>query len=168
MHDLNLLPERAEMTTEWKECPHCGGARMNLIEQLRTWDEIPEDDGEAFYWLDLKTGEAADNIESLHQQLADCQAANAKLEAEKEYRYVEQILRPIKILIALAQSAETLADNSEEIDEKVVLGIPSDFETLSENLDLLDELPDDKPGYTLSAAAKAAWALRHVLGENYD
>ena len=32
---------------------------MNLVEQLRTWDEIPDDDSDAFHWLDLKTAEAA-------------------------------------------------------------------------------------------------------------
>lgn len=106
----------------------------------------------------------AAQIEGLNEQVAE-------LERAKEYKYVEQVLRPIKILIALAQSAETLAENSEETENssgKIALGMPSDFETLSENLDLLDELPDDKPGYTLSGAAKAAWALRDLLGENYD
>jgi hypothetical protein len=63
---------------------HCGGVRMNLIEQLRTWDEMPEDDGEAFHWLDLKTGEAADNIESLHQQLAGAIAACKQKDAALE------------------------------------------------------------------------------------
>lgn len=108
--------------------------------------------------------EQAAQIEGLNEQVAE-------LERAKEYKYVEQVLRPIKILIALAQSAETLAENSEETENssgKIALGMPSDFETLSENLDLLDELPDDKPGYTLSGAAKAAWALRDLLGENYD
>ena len=57
---------------------------MNLIEQLRTWDEMPEDDGEAFHWLDLKTGEAADNIESLHQQLAGAIAACKQKDAALE------------------------------------------------------------------------------------
>ena len=63
---------------------------MNLIEQLRTWDEMPEDDGEAFHWLDLKTGEAADNIESLHQQLAGAIAAcKQKDEALSKIEYLE-------------------------------------------------------------------------------
>lgn len=115
--------------------------------------------------------DAADLIERQAAQIEGLNEQVAELERAKEYKYVEQVLRPIKILIALAQSAETLADNSEETENssgKIALGMPSDFETLSENLDLLDELPDDKPGYILSGAAKAAWALRDLLGENYD
>ena len=46
---------------------------MTLIEHLRGWDEIPEDDSEAFRWLDLKTAEAADELEFLQQQLAACE-----------------------------------------------------------------------------------------------
>lgn len=42
---------------------------MTLIEHLRGWDEMPEDDSEAFRWLDLKTTEAADELEFLQQQL---------------------------------------------------------------------------------------------------
>ena len=45
---------------------------MTLVKQLRTWDEMPNDDDKAFHWLDLKTAEAADEIESLRQQLARC------------------------------------------------------------------------------------------------
>ena len=44
---------------------------MTLIEHLRGWDEMPEDDSEAFRWLDLKTAEAADELEFLQQQLVD-------------------------------------------------------------------------------------------------
>jgi len=48
---------------------------MTLVKQLRTWDEMPNDDDKAFHWLDLKTAEAADEIESLRQQLAAALAA---------------------------------------------------------------------------------------------
>lgn len=48
---------------------------MTLVKQLRTWDEMPDDDNKAFHWLDLKTAEAADEIESLRQQLAAALAA---------------------------------------------------------------------------------------------
>ena len=44
---------------------------MTLIEHLRGWDEMPEDDSEAFRWLDLKTAEAADELEFLQKQLVD-------------------------------------------------------------------------------------------------
>ena len=50
---------------------------MELVEQLRTWDEIPDDDAKAFHWLDLKTAEAADLIE---KQAAELEAARAEIE----------------------------------------------------------------------------------------
>ena len=52
---------------------------MTLIEHLRGWDEMPEDDSEAFRWLDLKTAEAADELEFLQQQLAACERQRDKL-----------------------------------------------------------------------------------------
>jgi len=35
-------------------------------------------------------------------------------------------------------------------------------------LDALEELPDDKPGYTLSEPARAEWALRDLLTPNAE
>jgi len=95
----------------------------------------------------------------------------AQLEREKEYRYVEQILRPIRILLKVAECAESLADNSEEMegeDGRIHVGMAADFDELSDALDLLDELPDDKPGYVLGGAAKAAWALHDIIGDTND
>ena len=91
-----------------------------------------------------------------------------RLEREKEYRYVEQILRPIRILLKVAECAESMADNSEEMegeDGRIHVGTAADFDELSDALDLLDELPDDKPGYVLGGAAKAAWALHDIIGD---
>ena len=42
---------------------------MNLVKQLRTWDEMPEYDSDSFNWLDLKTAEAADLIERQAAQI---------------------------------------------------------------------------------------------------
>ena len=143
---------------------------IDLIRRLRKIATLESEDYGAEP-QDHSSWQAADLIERQAAQIEGLNEQVAELERAKEYKYVEQVLRPIKILIALAQSAETLAENSEETENssgKIALGMPSDFETLSENLDLLDELPDDKPGYTLSGAAKAAWALRDLLGENYD
>ena len=100
-------------------------------------------------------------IDSLKEQVA-------QLELEKEYRYVEQILRPIRILLKVAECAESMADNSEEMegeDGRIHVGTAADFDELSDALDLLDELPDDKPGYVLGGAAKAAWALHAIIGD---
>lgn len=111
----------------------------------------------------------------LRGQLLEIRAENealkeqvAQLELEKEYRYVEQILRPIRILLKVAECAEGMADNSEEMegeDGRIHVGTAADFDELSDALDLLDELPDDKPGYVLGGAAKAAWALHDIIGD---
>ena len=49
-----------------------------LIEHLRTWDQIPDDDYKAFHWLDLKTGEAADLIEAQANEIAELHEERAK------------------------------------------------------------------------------------------
>ncbi|MBR7929443.1 hypothetical protein [Burkholderia ambifaria] len=43
----------------------------------------------------------------------------------------------------------------------------ANFDAVSNALDRLEELPDDKPGYTLDAAGKAEWALRTVLADHH-
>lgn len=81
---------------------------------------------------------------------------------------MEQVLRPIRILLKVAECAESLADSSEEMegeDGRIHLVMAADFDELSDALDLLDELPDDKPGYVLGGAAKAAWALHDIIGD---
>jgi len=52
---------------------------MNLVEHLRTWDDIPDDDAKAFHWLDVKTAEAADELEFLQQQLGDARRTGKEL-----------------------------------------------------------------------------------------
>lgn len=71
-------------------------------------------------------------------------------------------------LLKVAECAEGMADNSEEMegeDGRIHVGMAADFDELSDALDLLDELPDDKPNYVLGGAAKAAWALRDIIGD---
>ena len=41
--------------------------------------------------------------------------------------------------------------------------IGHDFDTLSEALDALDELPDDQPGCVMNGPARAEWALSKLL-----
>lgn len=109
-----------------------------------------------------------DEIEALRAENEALKEQVTQLEREKDYRYVEQILRPIRILLKVAKCAESLADNSEEMegeDGRIHVGTAADFDELSDALDLLDELPDDKPGYVLGGAAKAAWALHDIIGD---
>lgn len=74
--------------------------------------------------------------------------------------------RVIEMLISLARTAHHALDNSEERAGKdrteFVLTDPW-YRELSDALDALDALPDDKPGYALGAAGKAEWALRELL-----
>lgn len=91
-----------------------------------------------------------------------------RLKAEAEHRYVEQILSPIRLLLRVAKTAFLAADDSEEImtdDGREYRIIGPDFDELSDALDALEELPGDRPGYVMSGPAKAAWALRDIIGE---
>ncbi|MGD1826920.1 hypothetical protein A203_16590 [Chromobacterium violaceum] len=72
----------------------------------------------------------------------------------------------VRDLVALAQVVSIALDDSEERqgDEGRVHLIDSDnFDEVCGALDKLDELPDDKPGYTLGPAGKAEWVLRRLL-----
>lgn len=66
-------------------------------------------------------------------------------------------------LLSLAYASWNLADNTGD-DGNGLMVEQADFQQLSDALDRLDELPDDQPGYTMEAAAKARWALRRLLG----
>lgn len=91
-----------------------------------------------------------------------------RLKAEADQHYVEQVLSPIRRLLTVARCAEFLADGVMNDGDGLHIMSESDFDALSKALDALDELPDDKPGYTLSGAAKAAWALRDLVGGTND
>lgn len=70
--------------------------------------------------------------------------------------------KAIDDLITLAGATYNLADNTQ--DHTIVE--PVDFIKVSDALDALDDLPDDQPGYTMGPAAKAAWALRRLIGHD--
>lgn len=133
------------------------------IDFLKRCKELGLQGGKLSNWLDEIEALRAEN-EALKEQVT-------QLEREKDYRYVEQVLRPIRILLKVAECAESMADNSEEMegeDGRIHVSMAADFDELSDALDLLDELPDDKPGYVLGAAAKAAWALHDIIGDTND
>ena len=124
-----------------------------------------------FMASELTHSEMCEEIEALRAENEALKEQVAQLELEKEYRYVEDILRPIRILLKVAECAESLADNSEELEGeagRIHVGMATDFDELSDALDLLDELPDDKPDYVLGGAAKAAWALHDLIGDTND
>lgn len=68
----------------------------------------------------------------------------------------------VEKLIAVARAAWHATDNSEEVergDGRQYCIDAVQFDALSEALDALDELPDDRPGYVMHGPAKAEWAL---------
>ena len=66
---------------------------MNLVKQLRTWDEMPEYDSDSFNWLDLKTAEAADLIE---RQAAQIEMMRSTLHGivDADWRKWEELASP--------------------------------------------------------------------------
>lgn len=72
----------------------------------------------------------------------------------------------IQALITLAHATHLALDDSEEFEgpEGRSHGIAGqDFDDICQALDVLEELPDDKPGKTLAPGGRAEWALRRLL-----
>lgn len=72
----------------------------------------------------------------------------------------------IAALIDATRAAFHALDDSEEREGpngRLYVIQSHDYDELSASLDALDELPDDKPRYTLGPAGKAEWALRALL-----
>jgi hypothetical protein len=64
----------------------------------------------------------------------------------------------LKALLQLAYAAWCLADDSEDLGDGFHKIDHANFVNLCDALDLLDELPDDQPGYVMESAAKA-WPI---------
>lgn len=95
------------------------------------------------------------------QQTASCveHRPAAKQQAEPAARDV------IGKLIELTRAVNIALDDSEERDgidgrEHVIGSV--NFDAVCDALEALEELPDNKPGWAMNAADKAAWALRHL------
>jgi hypothetical protein len=68
-------------------------------------------------------------------------------------------------LLAVASAAWHALDDSEEASDGThIIGL-TDAAALAASLQALDELPDDKPGYTMDGPGRAEWALRALLGQ---
>jgi hypothetical protein len=75
----------------------------------------------------------------------------------------------IRLLIEVARAAFTAADNTEDAgDPEFVKMDRAGYDALSAELDKLDDLPDDQPGYTMSGPARAEWALRVLLANGAE
>lgn len=85
--------------------------------------------------------------------------------AEQAQQAEPVALDVIAKLVALARAVNIALDDSEERDgadgrEHVIGSV--NFDAVCNALDALEELPDNKPGWAMNAADKAAWALRHI------
>jgi hypothetical protein len=71
----------------------------------------------------------------------------------------------VRALIEVARHAHNALDDGEAMPDGTHRIGPTDTENLIAALDVLEQLPDDKPGYTLEGhgPAKAEWALRGLL-----
>jgi len=72
----------------------------------------------------------------------------------------------VDLLVKVASTAFLALEDSEERegeDGRIHVLDSSSFDALSNALDALDQLPDDRPGYTMGPAQKAEWALRHSV-----
>lgn len=72
----------------------------------------------------------------------------------------------IEMLLGLVYAVWCALDDSEEIDGDRHIIDGGNFKALCDAIDAIEELPDDRPGYTMGAAAKARWALRSLIGQN--
>lgn len=74
--------------------------------------------------------------------------------------------KALAALVNVARAAFYAADDSEEIegDDGRELRVSSNnFDALSDALDALDDLPDDRPDYVMNGPARAEWALRELF-----
>ena len=87
----------------------------------------------------------------------ECDELRAKLDSASKV---------VAALVQVARAAWHAADDSEEVltdDGRAHRIFGPDFDELSDALDVLDELPDDQPGYVMNGPARAEWALRNLL-----
>jgi hypothetical protein len=69
-------------------------------------------------------------------------------------------------LIHLVRALYYALDDGEETERQGVEIAEDHYNLLSLAIAVFDDLPDDKPGYVMGPAAKAAWALRRIIGES--
>jgi hypothetical protein len=72
-------------------------------------------------------------------------------------------LAALRALIVVAAAAHHAANESEILHGGEARIGARDFQALSDALDQLDALPDNRPDYVLAGAALAEWHLRDLL-----
>ncbi|HEF4754632.1 TPA: hypothetical protein SAP12_002807 [Burkholderia multivorans] len=87
-------------------------------------------------------------------------------QADPRVELTDEQREAIAAMIELTRATFIALDDSEEqegADGRQHAIDSANFDAVSNALDRLEELPDDKPGETLNAAGKAEWALRALL-----
>lgn len=77
----------------------------------------------------------------------------------------EEERRVIDLLLDTVDCALLAMDDAEELHDATYLVGSGDADRLITCLERLEELSDDRPGYTLGPAGKAQWALRRLFEE---
>lgn len=115
----------------------------------------------------------ADQLHRMERVGAELEASHPVLEkltrdiadAERRWRVAHNVAM---MLEAVAQAAYTALDDSEEFEgvgnliEHAISA--ANFDALSEAFDALEDLPDNKPGCTLSPPGRARWMLQQNVG----
>jgi hypothetical protein len=72
----------------------------------------------------------------------------------------------VRALIDVARKAYTAADDSEDDGTDTIKMPRAEYKELCDALEVLDQLPDDKPGVVMTGPARAEWALRGLLDDH--
>lgn len=150
-----------------------GSNNLKVKEKLNAWCEIPKSHYDAY--LSVMGGRGPMGVLG-HPDgpvTLELNRYNPKVEIRALYAAppAQGIdlghVRVIEMLLTLAETAYTLADNANDMAECENVDY-TDFVAMSDALDALAELPDDQPGYVMSEPAKARWALRALIDGQRD
>lgn len=100
----------------------------------------------------------ATKLQETEQELADTSE-----DCMRWMQIVERSQPIVGLLLNALRCAWIMADDA-EVRRKVARVDIDDFEKFSDAIEALEELPDDRPGYTMTPVGRAEWALRELLG----
>jgi soluble cytochrome b562 len=155
---LPLLTDRdqrlATMTSAWT-------VGRKLLAAWQRGEVPPADPAMPYYvdqaWLDAAPVENGQGVVRSQQ----CEPTEAMLNVALAAQAPENhaLDTTTDLLLDVARLAHDAMDGTEENDTGLHWN-REDFDALSEAMDKLDALPDNRPGYVMGPAAKAAWELK--------
>ena len=89
-------------------------------------------------------------------------AIKAEVALKREQEAAGKARQPLALLLDLVDALYFALDDSEEIADGKYVIEAEHAEKLVSIIEQLDELPDDKPGYTMDYNGKVRWALRFL------